>query len=102
MPVRKSPIIAAVSREHRTIPVLPQAGEKDCPLAPPQHASVYARTLHRACLILGSIETLAAHLQVTQADVRRWLADQDEPPHQVFLAAVEVVLLYAAAAGRIN
>jgi hypothetical protein len=91
-----------VSRERRTIPVLPRSGAGDCPLAPPQHASVYARTLHRACLILGSMDQLATHLGVSQTDLRRWLAEEEEPPHRVFLAAVEVVLLYAGSTGRIN
>ena len=60
------------------------------------------RTLHRACLILGSMPELAAHLGVSRSDLRRWLAEDEQLPHPVFLAAIEVVLLYAARAGRIN
>jgi hypothetical protein len=78
------------------------AAAKDCPLAPPAHASVYARTLHRACLILGGVEQLTKHLEVAEVDLRRWLGGEQEPPERVFLAAVEVVLLHAGGAGRAN
>jgi hypothetical protein len=91
-----------MSKEHRTIPVVRETAgaAKDCPLAPPEHASVYARTLHRACLIVGGIRQLAERLEVPEADVRRWLKGEDIPPEEVFVAAVEIVLLYAAEAGK--
>ncbi len=78
------------------------AAAKDCPLAPPAHATVYARTLHRACLVLGGIQQLAKHLKVNEADVHRWLVAEEEPPEPVFLATVEIVLLHAEAGGRSN
>jgi hypothetical protein len=94
----------SMSRERRTIPVVRQisAAAKDCPLAPPEHASVYARTLHRACLVLGGVEQLAKHLEVSEADLRQWLRGEGLPPEQAFLAAVEVVLLHAGGVGRAN
>src|SRR5687767_15457691 len=53
----------SMARERRTIPVVRRpAAAKDCPLAPPEQASVFARTLHRACLIVGGIEQLAQQL----------------------------------------
>lgn len=93
-----------MTRERRTIPVVresPGTGT-ECPLAPPAHATVYARTLHRACLVLGGILPLARHLQVTREEVRGWLVGDEVPPEAVFIAAVEVVLLHAEAAGPSN
>ena len=93
-----------MTRERRTIPVMRDfsAAAKDCPLAPPEHASVYARALHRACLILGGLQQLAKRLDVTESDLRRWLAGEQEPPQRVFLEAVEIVLLHAGGTGRPN
>jgi hypothetical protein len=94
----------SMSRERRTIPLMREmsSAAKDCPLAPPEHASPYARALHRACLILGGIQSLATHLKVPEADLRRWMAGEEEPPEPIFLAAVEVILLYVDGAGRMN
>src|SRR5882672_4835818 len=94
----------SMSREHRTIPLMRErsAAAKDCPLAPPEHASVYARTLHRACLVLGGIAQLAKHLEVADVDLRRWLRGEEQPPERIFLAAVEIVLLHAGGQGRAN
>ena len=91
----------SMSRERRTIPLMREssAAAKDCPPAPPEHASVYARTLHRACLVLGGVEQLAKHLEASDVDLRRWLRGEVQPPERVFLAAVEVVLLHAGGAG---
>ena len=72
----------------------------DCPIAPPEQASVYARALHRACLIVGGMERLAGHLDIEAAQLRRWMLGDEQPPERVFLAAVEVVLLHAASGGR--
>lgn len=93
-----------MTRERRTIPLVRQntASAKDCPLAPPEHASVYARTLHRACLVLGGIQQLAKHLEVPDTDLRAWLQGDQEPPEGIFLAAVEVVLLHAGGTGPAN
>ena len=71
----------------------------DCPIAPEARKSTYARTLHRACLILGSVEALATYLQVPAADVKRWL-EGEQPPEPIFLGAVDVILLNLDASGR--
>lgn len=91
-----------MSREHRTIPVMREssAAARDCPLAPPGDASVQSRALHRACLIVGGIDKLAAYLNVPEGELRRWMNGEVLPPEPTFLAAVEVVLLYAANKGQ--
>jgi hypothetical protein len=78
------------------------AAAKDCPLAPPAYATVYARALHRACLVLGGMQQLARHLEVSEEDVRRWLTADQQPPEKVFHDAVEVILLYAEGTGRLQ
>jgi len=69
----------------------------DCPLTPPSRQTTYARALHRACLILGGVAQLAAHLKVAEPALRTWLEAREEPPESIFLAAVEIVLLDADA-----
>ena len=54
--------------------------------------SVYVSTLRHAREILGGDKQLARHLRVPFADLQRWLAGSEEPPRQVFLRAVDVVL----------
>lgn len=72
----------------------------DCPLAQPSRQTTYARAMHRACLIVGGVEPLAAHLSVSEAALRGWLNGTDEPPLEVFLATVEIILLHSDNAGR--
>lgn len=72
----------------------------DCPLAREARSSTYARALHRACLIVGGVPQLAAQLKVAEGALRGWLQGSDEPPLDVFLAAVEVILLDEDGAGR--
>lgn len=67
----------------------------NCPAAPPANASVYARTLHRACLVLGGADRLAAHLQLPPETLLAWLQGEEKPSDQAFLACVEIVLLQA-------
>ena len=71
----------------------------DCPITPEARRSTYARTLHRACLILGGVPGLAGHLGIGEAELLRWLQGTEEPPFEAFLAAVEVVLLHLDAPG---
>ena len=73
----------------------------DCPITPEGRRSTYARTLHRACVILGGVPGLAGHLGVSEAELVRWLQGE-EPPYETFLAAVVVVLLHLDAPGRAN
>ena len=72
----------------------------DCPIAPEARRSTYVRTLHRACVIIGGVPGLAAHLGLAEDDLVRWLQGTEEPPFEVFLGAVEVILLHLDAPGR--
>ncbi len=76
------------------------AAARECPLAPPGHASVQSRALHRACLIVGGAEALAKQLEVSTAHIEGWLRGEEAVPERVFLHAVEVVLLHASNTGR--
>ena len=91
-----------MSRDRRTIPLMgdPSAAARDCPLAPPEHASVQSRALHRACLIVGGVDLLAQRLSVGVAELKGWLKGDDLPPEHVFLACVDIILLYASGRGR--
>jgi hypothetical protein len=40
------------------------------------------------------VEALAKHLGVAETALRRWLEAREEAPQMVFLAAVEIILLY--------
>jgi ribosome-binding protein aMBF1 (putative translation factor) len=93
-----------MTRERRTIPIMRDlsAAARDCPMAPPEHATVYARAIHRACLVLGGMQQLARRLDVSTKDVERWLRGEETPPEKVFLEAVEVILLQLGAEGRPN
>lgn len=72
----------------------------DCPITPEGRRSTFVRTLHRACEILGGVPGLAGHLGVADADLLRWLQGPEEPPFEIFLAAVEVILLHLDAPAR--
>jgi hypothetical protein len=93
-----------MSEEKRTIPLKREfpPGAIDCPLAPPRDAGIHARTLHRACLILGGIDLLARHLGIPVADLRNWLSGTDQPPEPIFFACVEIVLLHAEGPAQAN
>lgn len=67
----------------------------ECGGAPPSRANVYSRTLQRACEIVGGPKALAQQLRVKQFDLERWIDAQALPPMDVFLAAVDLVLLHA-------
>ena len=87
--------------ERRTIAVWSQGAKApNCPLTPSEHASVYAKSLHRACLILGGIERLSEALGVPQDILERWIRGEGEPPMSVFKQTVEILLLSIANSGR--
>ena len=67
----------------------------DCPPTSSSRATVYTRTLQRACEVLGGVEQLAAHLRVPASSLAHWIEGKEDPPLHVFLAAVDVVLLGA-------
>jgi hypothetical protein len=71
----------------------------DCPQPTASRQTTYARTLHRACLILGGVASLARHFGVSETALRNWLEGREEPPQMVFLAAVEIILLHLEQAG---
>jgi hypothetical protein len=79
--------------------VSPFTLSSDCPLTPEAQRSTPARALHRACAIIGGVPGLAGHLGVAQADLLRWLQGAEEPPFEIFLGAVEVILLHLDAPG---
>jgi hypothetical protein len=79
----------------------PISARVDCPPLSTTHVTVYARTLRRACEVLGGIDALSRHLGVPAATLTRWIGGASEPPLEVFLRAVDVVLLGAEpGAGR--
>lgn len=71
----------------------------DCPLAPPALETTYVRVLHRACLIVGGLNQLAEHLKVPELALRTWMEGREEPPETAFLAAIDILLLYADTLG---
>ena len=71
----------------------PVSPEGDCPIPASSPERTYARALHIACLLLGGLSELAAHLKASEAAVKRWIEGYDRPPESIFLAAVEVILL---------
>jgi hypothetical protein len=73
----------------------PAAQPNDCPPLSKSRVTVYARTLHRACEVLGGLDPTARHLGVSAASLKRWIGGAEQPPLDVFLAAVDVVLLAA-------
>jgi hypothetical protein len=78
------------------------AAARECPIAPPGQATVYARALHRACVIVGGVGPLAARMRVPEPLLEGWMRGEGEPPQSVFHEAVEIILLYAADGGRSN
>ena len=66
-----------------------------CPPLSKSRVTVYARTLHRACEVLGGLEATSRHLRVSASMLTRWIGGAEPPPLEVFLAAVDVVLLGA-------
>jgi hypothetical protein len=77
-----------ISRVHEPI-----SARVDCPPLATTRVTVYARTLHRACEVLGGLDALSRHLDVPAATLTRWIGGAEEPPLDVFLRAVDIVLL---------
>jgi hypothetical protein len=73
----------------------PASHPVDCPPLSKTKVTVYARTLHRACEVLGGLDALSRHLGVPTNALTRWIGGAEQPPLEVFLAAVDVVLLGA-------
>ena len=66
-----------------------------CPPLSSTRVTVFARTLHRACEVLGGLDALSTELDVPAASLTRWIGGVEKPPMEVFLAAVDIVLLGA-------
>ena len=71
----------------------------DCPPLSKTRVTVYARTLHRACEVLGGLDALSRQLNVPAAALTRWIGGLEQPPLDKFLAAVDIVLLAADPGG---
>lgn len=56
---------------------------------------MYARTLHRACEVLGGLDALSHHIGAPAAAITRWIGGTEQPPLDMFLKAVDVLLLGA-------
>lgn len=82
--------------------MLSAARKVDCPAAPPSRESTYAKALHRACLLVGGADKLAARLGIPEATLRSWMEGREDPPEEVFLAAVELLLLQLEQPGKAN
>ena len=77
----------------------PASTRDACPPLPKSRVTVYARTLHRACELLGGLDALSRHLGVPAATIARWIGGAEQPPIDAFLAAVDIVLLAAHTGG---
>lgn len=55
-------------------------------------AEVHVRTLRRAAEIVGGEQPLALRLKVTPSHLSLWLGGLAEPPGDIFLRAVDLVL----------
>ena len=73
----------------------PASPRLDCPPLSSARVTVFARTLHRACELLGGLDALSTELGVPAASLTRWIGGLERPPMEVFLAAVDIVLLGA-------
>ena len=78
------------------------AAARECPIAPPGQATVHARALHRACVIVGGVGLLAGRVHVPVPLLEAWMRGEGEPPESVFHEAVEIILLHAGTDGRAN
>lgn len=67
----------------------------DCPPLSKTRVTVYARTLHRACEVVGGVEALSRQLNVPAVTLARWIGGLEQPSTDKFLAAVDIVLLAA-------
>lgn len=72
----------------------------NCPEPSARPSTTYTRTLHRACQNLGSVEELARQLGVPVASLVRWMEGIENPPVNVFLAAVDIALTPPPAANQ--
>jgi DNA-binding transcriptional regulator YdaS (Cro superfamily) len=72
----------------------------NCPEPSARPSTTYTRTLHRACQNVGSANELARRLGVPVASLVRWMEGVENPPVNVFLAAVDIALSPPPAANQ--
>lgn len=96
---RPNDLSGGVGGVHHAAVERPAINAVDCPPTSSSRATVYARTLQRACEVLGGIQQLSNHLRVPTSALNRWMSGEEDPPLDVFLAAVDVVLLGAERSG---
>jgi translation initiation factor IF-2 len=53
--------------------------------------SVHAIAIRRAAQVMGSVEALRRHLQVSMTDLKRWMVGEARPPDAVFLKVVDLL-----------
>lgn len=76
------------------------ATANDCPKPSARPSTTYTRTLHRACENVGKAEELARRLGVPTASLLRWMEGVENPPVDVFFAAVDIALSPPPAANQ--
>ena len=54
--------------------------------------TVYARTLRRAAELVGGERELAAQLKVSPSELTLWFGGSVQPPTNIFLKAVDIVV----------
>jgi hypothetical protein len=73
---------------------VPIAAPNDCPQPPGFRASLTTLILHEACQTAGGISQLASLLSVSPISLARWLNGEEDAPHEVYQACIEIVLLH--------
>lgn len=53
--------------------------------------NVHARAMRRAAQVMGSVEALRAHLEVSMRQLCAWMAGEARPPDAVFLRVVDLL-----------
>lgn len=56
-----------------------------------RNRSVFVRTLHEACLLLGGEHQLAAFLGIDVELLNTWLEGDQRPPDAIFLRCVDLL-----------
>ena len=56
------------------------------------YETVHAKAIRKAAETLGSVQELQRFLQVPSHDLLRWMNGAEEPPLQVFLRVVDIIL----------
>jgi len=55
-------------------------------------ASVYSRAVRKAAEMLGTREDLARALQVSVAEIDKWILGEKKPPREAFLRVVDILI----------